>query len=165
LVFLVPYVPSPMYVVRKMLELAGAGPGDVLYDLGCGDGRIPVTAVKEYGVDRAYCVEIREDLAALARQRVERDGLQDRVVVVQADMFKVDLSEATLVTLFLLSSVNDRLAPKLSRELRPGARVVSHEFRMSQWRPLVYATLHDGKGSHDVYLYVIGFSDSGTGTG
>ncbi len=157
--FMVPYVPTPLYVVRKMLEIAGAGPGDVLYDLGCGDGRIAITAVREFNVDRAVCVEIREDLASEAAARARQMGLEGRVRVIQGDMFKVDISEATVVTMFLLTSVNDRLAPKLSRELKPGTRVVSHEFRITGWHPLLYATVSEGRVSHDIYLYVIGFSD------
>lgn len=155
---LVPFVPSPLPVVRKMLELAGAGAGDVVYDLGCGDGRIPITAVEQFGVSEAYCVEIRRDLADKARLEVERRGLQGRVHVINQDMFKLDLSGATIVTLFLLTSVNDMLAPKLERELRDGTRVVSHEFRVTRWNPIIHATLRDKHVSHELYLYIKPFS-------
>ena len=152
----VPFVPSPLYVVDKMLELAGAGPQDILYDLGCGDGRIPIRAVKKFGVRRAYCVEIREDLAREAKTRVAREGLEDRIIVLNEDMFKVSIRGATLVTLFLLTSVNRQLAPLLEAQLRPGARIVSHEFRIPDWSPVVYATVNDGRISHDIYMYIIG---------
>ena len=153
---LVPFVPTPLPVARKMLELAGAGPGDILYDLGCGDGRIPIMAVEEFGVEAAYCVEIRRDLASKARHEVERRGLQERVHVINRDMFELDLSDATIVTLFLLTSVNDMLAPKLERELPDGARIVSHEFRVTRWQPVIHATLRerDKHVSHEIYLYI-----------
>ncbi len=152
----VPYVPSPPGVVRKMLEIAGAGPEDVVYDLGCGDGRILITAVKEFGVKRAVGVEIREDLVKEARRRVASEGLEDRIEIIHGDMFEVDIGEATLVTLFLLTSVNDELAPKLERELKPGTRVVSHEFQITSWKPTVMATIYDDMTSHNIYLYVVG---------
>ncbi len=152
----VPYVPSPPGVVRKMLELAGAGPDDIVYDLGCGDGRVLVTAVKEFGVKRAVGVEIREDLVKEAKRRVASEGLEDRIEIIHGDMFEVDISDATLVTLFLLTSVNDELAPKLERELKPGTRIVSHEFQITSWKPTVMATIYDDITSHNIYLYVLG---------
>ncbi len=152
----VPYVPTPEAVARKMLELAGATPNDIVYDLGCGDGRILITAVKEFGVKRAVGVEIREELVREARERVAKEGLQDRIEIIHGDMFEVDVSEATIVTLFLLTSVNDELAPKLERELKPGTRVVSHEFQVTSWKPAVLATIYDNVTSHNIYLYVIG---------
>ncbi len=151
---IVPYVPTPLPVARKMLELAKAGPGDVLYDLGAGDGRIVVMAAKEFGVSRAVGVELRHDLAEEARKKVRELGLEDRVEIVEADMFSVDISEASVVTLFLLTSVNRRLRPKLEAELRPGARVVSHEFLIPGWKPLVTASVYDGVIMHSIYLYV-----------
>ena len=152
----VPYVPSPPGVVRKMLELAGAGPDDIVYDLGCGDGRVLLIAVKEFGVKKAVGVEIRDELVREAREKVAKEGLQDRIEVIHGDMFEVDISEATIVTLFLLTSVNDELAPKLERELKPGTRIVSHEFQITGWKPAVLATVYDGATSHNLYLYVIG---------
>ncbi len=152
----VPYVPTPMPVVRKMLELAGAGPGDILYDLGCGDGRIPITAVKEYGVSRAVCVELRHDLIEEARRRAREAGVESRIEFREEDMFETFIGDATLVTLYLLTSVNDALAPKLERELKDGVRVVSHEFQITRWRPLMLATIYDNGLSHNIYLYVKG---------
>jgi cyclopropane fatty-acyl-phospholipid synthase-like methyltransferase len=157
----VPYVPTPIPVARKMLELAGVNSSDILADLGCGDGRIPILAAKEYGVKRAYCIELRQDLAKTADEKAAEAGVEDRVVVINADMFEFRVpQEVTVVTLFLLTSVNDALAEKLRNELRNGARVVSHEFRITSWRPLLHATYHDGRVSHNIYLYVKGWSDT-----
>ncbi len=154
----VPFVPTPIPVARKMLELAGAGPGDTLYDLGCGDGRIAILAAKDFGVDRAVCVELREDLAERALEEAKRQGVADRVEVRREDMFRADISDATIVTLFLLTSVNNELAPKLRRELKPGTRIVSHEFQITGWKPLAFATVSEGHISHNIYLYVVGYS-------
>ncbi len=153
---LVPYVPSPLYVVRKMLELAGVGQDDIVYDLGCGDGRIVITAVKEFDAKKGVCIELREELVQRVLKKVKEEGLENRVEVRKEDMFKADIGEATVVTLFLLTSVNDQLAPKLENELRPGTRVVSHEFRITDWKPLVTAIVNDGRLTHNIYLYVIG---------
>ena len=150
----VPYVPTPMPVARKMLELAKAGPGDVLYDLGAGDGRIVVMAVKEFGVSKAYGVELRHDLVEEARRKIREEGVEGKAVIVEADMFKVDIREASIVTLFLLTSVNRRLKPKLESELRPGTRIVSHEFQIPGWSPLISANIYDGVIMHSLYLYV-----------
>lgn len=155
----VPFVPTPQPVVRKMLELAGASPSDVVYDLGCGDGRIVITAVKEFNVKRAVCVELRDDLVETLKTTIEQEGLTHRIEIRHQDMFETDLSDATIVTLFLLTSINDELAPKFERELKPGTRIVSHEFRITRWLPLVSATVYDGQVSHNIYLYVHGYSN------
>jgi len=157
----VPYVPTPLPVARKMLELAGASSSDVLIDLGCGDGRIPILAVNEYNVRKAYCIELRRDLAETARRRATEACIEDRVIVVNADMFDFKIpQEVTIVTLFLLTSVNDALADKLARELKKGVRIVSHEFRITSWKPILYASYHDGRVTHNIYLYVRGWSDT-----
>lgn len=160
MVILVPFVPTPLFVVRKMLELAGADRNDTVYDLGCGDGRIPIVAVREFNVRKAVCVEIREDLAKQAKENIRKLGLQDRIKVINYDMFYVDVSEASLVTLFLLTSINDMLAKKLATELSDGARIVSHEFKITRWRPLIFSTVNDGRVSHNIYVYIKGFSDT-----
>ncbi len=159
--FSVPYVPTPHPVVEFMLSLAGVGPEDILYDLGCGDGRIPITAVKKFGVKKAVCVEIRRDLYEKALSNVKLEGLEDRVEVIHGDMFDVDLSEATVVTLFLLMSVNRLLRPKLEKELKNGTRVVSHEFEIPGWEPLTVERFWDGVMPHKIYLYVIKKERSG----
>jgi SAM-dependent methyltransferase len=128
------YVPTPEPVVRRMLEMAKVGPDDVVYDLGCGDGRIPITAARDFGA-RGVCIDIDPKRIAEARENVRKAGVEDRVEVRHADLFEVDLSPATVVTLYLLESLNLKLRPKLQRELRPGARVVSQSFSMGDWRP------------------------------
>ena len=128
------YDPSPRPVVRAMLELAQVSEGDVVFDLGAGDGRIPITAVREHGA-RAVGVEIDPELVARARRNAARAGVADRVTFVNQDLFETDLSNATVVTLFLNPQVNLRLRPKLRAELRPGTRVVSHWHGMADWKP------------------------------
>ncbi len=153
----VPYVPTPEPVAREMLKVANAGPNDIVYDLGCGDGRILVIAAKEFGVRKAIGVEIREDKVKEALENIRKAGVEDRVIIIHGDMFEVDISEATIVTLFLLTSVNERLKPKLERELRYGARVVSHEFRIPGWTPKTVVDVRDKNFiTHTIYLYVIG---------
>lgn len=157
---LVPFVPTPLFVVRKMLELVGASRDDIVYDLGCGDGRVPIIAVREFNVRKAVCVEIRDDLARKAKNNIHTLNLDDKVVVINDDMFKINISEATIITLFLLTSVNDALTEKFNIELKEGTRVVSHEFRITKWRPVIFSTVNDGRVSHNIYVYVKGFSDT-----
>jgi hypothetical protein len=130
----VPYVGTPQPVVEKMLALAGTSDDDVVYDLGSGDGRIPITAAQQFGA-RAVGVEIREDLVRIARNRARLAGVSDRVSFRRQDLFDVALEEATVVTLFLLPEVNRKLRPRLLRRLDPGDRVVSHRFNMGAWAP------------------------------
>lgn len=151
----VPYVPTPENVVRKMLQIASVKPDDILYDLGSGDGRIVIIAVKEFNVKKAVGIELREDLVNHARRRIRDLRIEDRAVIIHGDMFKIDISEATVVTLFLLTSVNERLKPKLERELKPGARIVSHEFKIPGWRPLREVVFYDEGIKHVIYLYQI----------
>jgi len=151
----VPFVPTPVPVVDFMLKVAKARPNDIVYDLGCGDGRIPIRAVEVFNVKKAVCVEIRKDLYERALSQVKAKGLEGRVVVINDDMFNVDISEATVITLFLLTSVNKMLRPKLERELRRGTRVVSHEFEIPGWDPAETYLFSDGVINHRVYLYVV----------
>lgn len=128
----VPYVPTPEAVVEKMLDLANVGPGDVVYDLGCGDGRIVIAAAKRgargLGVD-IDPQRIRESIA-----NAETAGVSDKAKFVTQDLFALDLGEATVVTMYLLTSVNMKLRPKLL-DLEPGTRIVSHAFDLGDWRP------------------------------
>ena len=127
------YIPTPQPVVEAMLKLADVKPTDVVYDLGSGDGRIVITAAKKYGA-RGVGIELDPDLVKQARQHAADSGVADRVRFVTQDLFTTDLRPATVVTLYLLQSLNERLRPKLVRELRPGARVVSHVFNMGpEW--------------------------------
>lgn len=131
----VPYVPTPQPVVDRMLQLAWVGPDDVVYDLGCGDGRVVITAAKAYGA-RGVGIDIDPQRIAEARANAKRAGVTDKVEFRIGDLFEADFSEATVVTLYLLPSINQRLRPQLWRQLRVGARVVSHDFDMgSQWPP------------------------------
>jgi ribosomal protein L11 methylase PrmA len=107
---------------------------DIVYDLGCGDGRIPVTAASKYGA-RAVCVDIDPQRIKEATENVSKNKVGDRVRIVQGDLFEQNLSEATVVTLYLLPSLNVKLMPKLMKELRPGTRIVSHAFDMGDWKP------------------------------
>ena len=144
------YAPSPQPVVRAMLDLAEVKQGDVVYDLGSGDGRIPITAARDYGA-RGVGIDIDPKLVALARANAARAGVADRVTFLNQDMFESDLSDATVVTLFLFPDVNLKLQPKLRSELRPGTRVVSHWHSMGHWEPDRTITVMD----RPVYLWVI----------
>jgi SAM-dependent methyltransferase len=129
-----PYVPTPARVVERMLALADVKAGDVVYDLGCGDGRIVIAAVKRPGV-RGVCVDISPVRIQESRQNARKEGVDDRIRFLERDLFKVPLAEATVVTLYLLPELNARLRPRLRAHLRKGARVVSHDFDMGDWAP------------------------------
>lgn len=129
------YVPTSGSVVKAMLTLARVNAADVVYDLGSGDGRIVIEAAKTFGA-RGVGIELDPELIKQSVKNAEKAGVADKVRFVQGDLFKTDLSEATVVTLFLSLTTNARLQPKLRRELRPGARVVSHRFEMPRdWKP------------------------------
>jgi SAM-dependent methyltransferase len=131
----VPYVQTPTDVVTEMLRLATVGPNDVVYDLGSGDGRLVIAAARDFGA-RGVGIEIDPSLIALSTESARRAGVADRVTFRTDDFFEADLSDATVVTLYLSRSINQRLRPKLLRELRPGARIVSHNFDMGDdWMP------------------------------
>lgn len=130
----VPYVPTPEPVVDRMLEMADVDENDVVYDLGSGDGRIVIRAAEKYGA-RGVGVEIDPQRIKEARKNAREAGVSDRVEFRQGDLFKADVSEATVVTLYLLPSVNLKLRPKLFEELEPGTPVVSHDFDMDEWEP------------------------------
>ena len=128
------FVPTPQEVVDKMLELAKVGKGDVLYDLGSGDGRIPVTAALRYGI-RATGIDIDPQRIAEANDNAKKNGVSHLVRFRQEDLFKAKFSEATVVTLYLLPDLNVKLRPRLLAELKPGTRIVSHQFDMGTWKP------------------------------
>lgn len=145
------YDPSPPAVVRAMLEIADTGRGDVLYDLGSGDGRIVIAAARDFGVARATGVEIDPELVAESRRNAAAADVAERVRFVRADLFEYDFSDATVVTLFLLPSLNIRLRPRLLSELAPGTRIVSHEHDMDDWRPDDRRRV----GRHAIYLWIV----------
>ena len=143
------YVPTPQAVVDKMLEVAGLSQKDVLYDLGCGDGRIVIGAAKR-GAKRAIGVDIDPERIAEARSNAKAAGVEDRVRFIEGDLFATPLDEATVVTLYLLPDLNLRLRPKLLA-LKPGTRIVSHAFDMGEWKPEQEKVV-DGK---NVYLWTV----------
>jgi predicted RNA methylase len=128
------FTPTRHAVADAMLELAGVTRDDVVYDLGSGDGRIVIMAAQKYGA-RGVGVEIDPKLVARSRENAREAGVGDRVSIVESDLFTTDVSPASVVTLYLSASINRRLEPKLKRELRPGARIVSHQFRIGDWPP------------------------------
>jgi ubiquinone/menaquinone biosynthesis C-methylase UbiE len=130
----VPFVPTPIEVVDRMLEFGAVKKGDILYDLGSGDGRIVIRAAKKYGI-RAVGIEMDWNLVALARREAKREGVENLAEFHQGDALKTDVSAATIITLYMLPSFNQRLRPMLEQQLKPGARVVAHDFPIEGWAP------------------------------
>jgi ribosomal protein L11 methylase PrmA len=129
------FVPTPQEVVEDMLRLANVKKGDVLYDLGSGDGRIPITAARLYGV-RGVGIDIDPERIREAQDNARKNGVESLVQFRQEDLFKSDFREATVVTLYLLPDLNVKLRPRLLAELKPGTRIVSHQFDMGDWKPV-----------------------------
>jgi protein-L-isoaspartate O-methyltransferase len=150
------YVPTSNRVAEAMLELAGVTAADTVYDLGSGDGRIVIAAAKKFGA-RGVGVEIDAELVKTARKNAQAAGVADRVTFLQQDLFKTDLSGATVVTLYLSNSVNMRLRGLLQRQLKPGSRIVSHRFPMGDWRPDAERRVE----GTTIYLWRIGDALSG----
>ena len=146
----VPFVATPVLVVDAMLQTAKVASGDVVYDLGAGDGRIVITAAKKFGA-RGVGVDIDPELVAKARQNAEATGVADRVEFIEGNLFDVDLKDATVVTLYLLQDVNLRLRPKLLSELKPGTRIVSYSFDMGDWAPQKTVQVDERK----IYYWVV----------
>ncbi len=150
---LAPYVPTPQVVVDRMLELAEVTSKDTVYDLGCGDGRIVITAAKKYGA-HGVGVDIDPERIREAKANAKAAGVESLVVFNLQDAMTVDVSPATVVTLYLLSSSNLKLRPILTKELKPGSRIVSHAFSMGDWEPLKRVTVDDVDGySRTLYLW------------
>ena len=129
------YLPTPREAVTTMLKAANVGPGDVVYDLGSGDGRILIAAVKDFGAARGVGVDIDPAMIREANDNADRANVMDRVRFLNQDLFETDLHEATVVTLYLLPWLNRKLIPKLKAELKPGARIVAYRFDMGDWKP------------------------------
>lgn len=156
----VPYVPTTDPAVEAMLKLANVTKSDLLYDLGCGDGRIVIAAAAKYGA-RGVGVDINPVRIKEARENAAKAKVEHLVKFVEGDLFEADIKEATVVSLFLLSSVNLKLRPKLQAELKPGTRVVSNTFDMGDWKADKETTLdsnedEDGYLSHKFFLWIIG---------
>jgi precorrin-6B methylase 2 len=145
------FVPTPPDVVEAMLKVAKVGKGDVLYDLGSGDGRIPITAAQKYGIARGIGIDINPERIKEANENLRKARVGDRVRFVNADLFESDLRDATVITLYLLPALNLKLLPKLLKEVKPGTRVVSHAFDMGSWRPEQALKV----GTRSVYFWTI----------
>lgn len=158
----VPYVPTPYEVVREMLKIARVGPNDIVYDLGCGDGRIVITAVKEFKAKQGVGVDIDPQRIRESNENAQKAGVTDRVKFLQQDLFQTDISGATVVTLYLLPSVNLRLRPKLFRECRPGTRIVSHDFDMGEWEADRTLQVRGPYREHTIYYWVLPAGVAGT---
>ncbi|MCW4009527.1 MAG: class I SAM-dependent methyltransferase [Candidatus Bathyarchaeota archaeon] len=145
-----------MPVVHRMIELAELKPGEVLFDLGSGDGRAVIMAAKTFGA-RAVGIEMREDLSKRAVNVIHDNGLSDRVTIVNGDMFKVDLSSADVIYLYLTTSANEKVKPKMEAELKKGVRIVSHDYEVVGWKPVKVENFVEnpavGYPSHTIYLY------------
>jgi hypothetical protein len=156
-----PYVPSPQSVVADMLRYAEVGPSDFLIDLGSGDGRIVLTAAKIFGA-RGFGVEIKEDLVRRSNEAAQKEGLADRVKFLKQDLFKTDMSQATVITMYLLPDTVNLLKDKFLSELKPGTRIVSHDYPLTGWIPEKYVQMDledkvqiSGVTTTLIYLYMV----------
>jgi len=152
---LAPDIPTPQPIVERMLEAGRVKPGEMVYDLGSGDGRVVIAAAQKFGA-RAVGVEILPDLCEKARARVKALGLEDRVTIVHGSALRIDLSPADVVTMSFLTTSNERVKPNLEKTLRPGARVVSNEFPVKAWKPTEVLRFKIGKMDHTIYVYEAG---------
>ncbi len=147
-----PFVTTPMEVVSRMLQMAGTGAGDTVYDLGSGDGRIVIEAASRFGA-RAVGVELNPQLARESAERIQELGLEERARIIQGDLFETDVTTATVVTVYLLQAANRQLSPILEKSLQPGTRVVAHDIRIPDWRPAEEEVIQVGPVRHTIYLY------------
>jgi precorrin-6B methylase 2 len=161
----VPYVPTPVEVVQEMLELAAVKQGDVIYDLGSGDGRLVIEAAQKFGVGRGVGIEINPRLVRESQENAKQAGVSDRVQFRQQDLFQTDISDANVVTLYLLPRINIQLRPKLLNELKPGTRIVSHAFDMDDWKPDRTVVVDRPSRQHILYYWVIPAKVAGTWQG
>jgi precorrin-6B methylase 2 len=150
----VPYVPTPPKVVAEMLAMARVGKNDLLYDLGSGDGRIVIAAAQRFGT-RGVGIDIDPERIKEANQKAREAGVTKRVRFIRGDIFEADIRDATVVTLYLLPAVNMKLRPKLLEDLRPGTRIVSHNYDMGDWKPEKVTRMRLPSGEHTVYYWVV----------
>jgi len=151
----VAYEPTPDEVVAQMLDLARVGLGDVVYDLGCGDGRIVIAAIRDRRAARGVCVDIDPRLIDEARRNAARAGVAEHIEFRLQDLFQTKLADATVVTLFLSPDLNRKLRPKLTGELKPGTRIVSYMHDMGNWAPISTRNVESAYGPSKLYLWVI----------
>lgn len=152
---LAPKVGSPEHAVEKMLEVANLKPGEIIYDLGCGDGRILIAAASKYKV-KGVGIEISDHLARTAAEQVKKAGLQEQVKIIHGDFMKTDLSDANVVTLYLATAANDMLRPNLERYLKPSTRVVSYDYPIPGWKPIETSETEGRSNAvHTIYLYQV----------
>ena len=152
---LAPYVPSPQVVVDKMLESAKVKPGETVYDIGSGDGRIVITAVQKFKA-RAVGIELSPELCRHAEEKIKALGIQEKAKVIQGNALRTDLSPADVVTMYLLTSSNERMRPILERQLKPGARVVSLDFEFRGWKPAETLKVTADNRARTIYVYEMG---------
>ena len=146
----VAYVPTPDFVVKKMLEMADVGPGDYLIDLGCGDGRINIAAAKRGAL--GHGVDLDPKMITVARENAERHEVTDKVFFIEENIYDTDFSQATVIAMYLFPSINIKLRPKLLEKLKPGSRIVSHDFHMDEWKPdKMYGRIED----HAVFMWIV----------
>ncbi|AFY93503.1 SAM-dependent methyltransferase [Chamaesiphon minutus] len=148
------YVPTPPEVVDRMLAIAKVNRNDVLYDLGSGDGRIPVTAAQKFGI-RATGIDINPQRIKEANANAKQAGVSDRVRFLNQDLFQSKFSDATVVTLYLLPELNVKLRPQLLSQLKPGTRIVSHDFGMGEWKPEQTAQVQVNGRTHNIYFWTV----------
>lgn len=157
---IVPYVPTPQEAVERMLELAQVKKGDVVYDLGSGDGRIVITAARKYGV-KAVGFEIDPERIKESRENIRKEGVGNLVEIREQDIRTVDLSPASVLTMYLLPEVNLMLRPNIWKQMKPGSRVVSHDFDMGDWKPLKTESMKDRSGwDHTLYFWRVEAKDA-----
>lgn len=147
----VPYVPTPDLVVQGMLKLAGVKPGETVIDLGCGDGRIVVLAARSFGA-KGIGYDLNPERLREANENARVAKVTDKVQFIEKNLFDADIKAADVVTLYLLPSVNEKLKPRLQKELKPGTRIVSHSFSMGDWKPVKEQEI-DGRR---IYLWIVG---------
>lgn len=157
----VPYVPTPNKVVERMLDVTDVQPSDYVIDLGSGDGRIVIAAAKRGA--SGHGIDLDPERIAEARENARNAGVEDQIMFMEQDIFETDFSEASVITMYLLPSINKKLRPDLLDKLQPGTEIVSHSFDMGEWKPDKEFTVNqNGSGSHEVYYWVIPAKASGT---
>jgi SAM-dependent methyltransferase len=158
----VPYVPTPQEVVDEMLRMAQVGPGDTVYDLGCGDGRIVITAISKFNATKGVGVDLDPQRIKESNENAQKAGVTDRVTFRVQDLFTMSMEEADVLAMYLLPSVNLRLRPQIFEQMKPGSRIVSHDFDMGDWEPDEQKTVKSSFREHRIYLWIVPVMMQGT---